>query len=45
MYKSTVVTTNNNLRYLYLLILLIVYKVIFSVRLSWFIDWLIYKTY
>jgi hypothetical protein len=40
-------TTNIHLRYLYLLI---VYKVIFSVRLSWLIDWfikhwLIYKTY
>jgi hypothetical protein len=32
-------TANIHLRYLYLLSFLIVYKVIFSVRLSWLIDW------
>jgi hypothetical protein len=29
----------------FILNLLIVYKITFSVRLSWLIDWLIYKTY
>ena len=33
-----------HLRYLYLLNLLIVYRVTFLVRLNWFIDWLVYKT-
>jgi hypothetical protein len=43
-YKLHIYILLYHLRYLYLLNLLIVYRVTFLVRLNWLIDWLVYKT-